>query len=93
LRTLKFILLGLILFVAPLPLLYGAERAVDAQDPLMVIRSYVRATYARDFVAAYRFISTEDRKVRELNRYRVVRTAALRSQRRASSASSSKWNC
>jgi Cytochrome c oxidase assembly protein CtaG/Cox11 len=50
-------------------LLYGVERAVDMQDPMAVIRSYVRATYARDFAAAYRLISAEDRKVRDLNRY------------------------
>ena len=34
-----------------------------------VVRNYLRATYARDFVAAYRLISAEDRKVRDLNRY------------------------
>ena len=51
------------------PSLYGAERAMDTQDPMTVIQSYLRATYARDFVAAYRFISAEDRKVRDVNRY------------------------
>jgi hypothetical protein len=39
------------------------------RDSMAVIRNYVRATYARDFVAAYRFISAEDRKVRDVNRY------------------------
>jgi hypothetical protein len=49
--------------------LHGAERAADMRDSMAVIRNYVRATYARDFVAAYRFISAEDRKVRDVNRY------------------------
>jgi hypothetical protein len=49
--------------------LYGAERAADMRDSMAVIRNYVRATYARDFVAAYRFISAEDRNVRDMNRY------------------------
>jgi hypothetical protein len=49
--------------------LHGAERAADMSDSMAVIRNYVRATYARDFVAAYRFISAEDRKVRDLNSY------------------------
>jgi len=49
--------------------LHGAERAADMRDLMAVIRNYVRATYARDFVAAYRFISAEDRKVRDVNRY------------------------
>ena len=39
------------------------------RDSMAVIRNYVRATYARDFVAAYRFISAEDRNVRDMNRY------------------------
>ena len=51
------------------PPLYGAERAMDTQDPMTVIQRYLRATYARDFVAAYRFISAEDRNVRDVNRY------------------------
>jgi hypothetical protein len=49
--------------------LSGAERAVDNHDTVFVVRSYLRATYARDFVAAYRFISAEDRNVRDVNRY------------------------
>jgi hypothetical protein len=47
----------------------GAERANDAHEPLGVIQAYLRATYARDFAAAYQFISAEDRKVRDVNRY------------------------
>lgn len=49
--------------------LSAAERAVDDDGAMLVVRSYLRATYARDFVAAYRFISAEDRKVRDMNRY------------------------
>ena len=49
--------------------LSAAERAVDNRDTMLVVRSYLRATYARDFAAAYRFISAEDRKVRDVNRY------------------------
>jgi len=55
--------------MAPRPPLYGAERAMDMQDPMTAIQGYLRATYARDFVVAYRIISAEDRKVRDLNRY------------------------
>lgn len=43
--------------------------AVDMSDPTQVIHAYLRATYARDFVEAYRFIASDDRKVRDLNRY------------------------
>jgi hypothetical protein len=39
------------------------------EEPARVIEAYVRATYARDFVEAYRFISAADRKARDVNRY------------------------
>ncbi len=48
---------------------WPTEPSLSDQDPARVLQAYVRATYARDFVAAYRFISAEDRKVRDLNRY------------------------
>jgi len=47
----------------------AAEPAQISPDPLIVLHSYLRATYARDFVEAYRLISKDDRKVRDLNRY------------------------
>lgn len=47
----------------------AAERAANLQEPAQVIEAYLRATYARDFVEAYRLISAADRKVRDVNRY------------------------
>lgn len=47
----------------------AAESGNTFQEPAQVIEAYVRATYARDFVEAYRFISADDRKLRDLNRY------------------------
>ena len=49
--------------------LHADEPSANQQSPLSVIRVYLRATYARDFAAAYQFISAEDRKVRDVNRY------------------------
>ena len=49
--------------------LSAAESVENFQDPARVLQAYLRATYARDFVEAYRFISTADRKVRDLKRY------------------------
>ena len=68
-KSLTFVVVALVLSMAFRPPLYGAERAMDTQDPMTVIQRYLRATYARDFVAAYRFISAEDRNVRDVNRY------------------------
>lgn len=56
-------------FLVGMTTLHAAESGVDMREPMLVVQSYVRATYARDFVGAYRFISAEDRKVRDLNRY------------------------
>ena len=47
----------------------AAERTAEPGTPAEVVQSYVRATYARDFVEAYRLISSEDRKIRDVNRY------------------------
>jgi hypothetical protein len=47
----------------------SAGNDIDPQDPARVLQSYLRATFARDFVAAYGLISSEDKKVRDLNRY------------------------
>jgi hypothetical protein len=49
--------------------LLAAEKTIDLGDPAQVIQAYLRATYARDFIEAYRLISAQDRKVRDLNRY------------------------
>jgi hypothetical protein len=47
----------------------AAEQSQLPRDPVLVLQAYLRATYARDFVEGYRFISSADRKVRDLNRY------------------------
>jgi len=49
--------------------LSAAQSAVSFQDPTRVLQAYLRATYARDFAEAYHYISTADRKVRDLDRY------------------------
>ncbi len=47
----------------------AAERMSDLQDPAFVIQAYLRATYARDYIDAYRYLSAEDRRVKDLDRY------------------------
>jgi hypothetical protein len=47
----------------------AAGRRTDLQEAAQVIQAYLRATYARDFVQAYALISSEDKKVRDVNRY------------------------
>jgi hypothetical protein len=57
--------------------LEGAEPSPNLRDPALVIQSYVRAIYARDYVDAYRYISTADQKVRDVNRYAQQRGAFM----------------
>ena len=47
----------------------GAEPSGNMAEPAAVIRNYLRAVYARDFTEAYRYVSAEDRRVRDLNQY------------------------
>ena len=58
-----------ILLVAAGPKLEAAEQQSDLRDPALVIQGYLRATYARDYIEAYRYISAADQRVKDLNRY------------------------
>jgi hypothetical protein len=70
-----------VIFIAQLVLLFAVGRAGaadaegDGAEPVKIIQAYLRATYARDFREAYWFISAEDRKVRDVNRYVQYRSA------------------
>ena len=44
-------------------------RQTAANDPLAVVRSYLKATYARDYRTAYGFISAADQRVRAEDSY------------------------
>jgi hypothetical protein len=46
-----------------------AGEALNLQEPISVAQAYLRATYARDYIDAYRYLSSEDRRVKDLNRY------------------------
>lgn len=65
----RIVLSHVVLVFATAAQLLAAERATHMGDPTQVIQAYLRATYARDYVEAYRLISAQDRKVRDLNRY------------------------
>src|SRR5262245_62202914 len=66
-----------LLLLAPAVKLEGAEPSPNLRDPAVVIQGYVRAIYARDFVDAYRYISTADQKFRDVNRYAQQRGAFM----------------
>ena len=57
--------------------LEAAEPSPNMRDPVVVIQGYVRAIYARDFIDAYRYISTADQKFRDVNRYAQQRGAFM----------------
>ncbi len=47
----------------------AAERMSDLQDPAFVIQAYLRATYARDYIDAYRRVKDLDRYVQQRRAY------------------------
>ena len=66
-----------LLLLAPELKLGAAEPSPNLRDPALVIQGYVRAIYARDFIDAYRYISTADQKFRDVNRYAQQRGAFM----------------
>jgi Cytochrome c oxidase assembly protein CtaG/Cox11 len=65
----------LIILAAPTP--EAAEQQTNLDDPARIVQGYLRATYARDYVEAYRYISTADQRVRDLNLYAQQRGAFM----------------
>jgi hypothetical protein len=65
----KVAMIILMLMAIHCAMISRAEPAQILPDPILVVRSYLRATYARDFADAYRVISSTDHKVRDLNKY------------------------
>jgi Cytochrome c oxidase assembly protein CtaG/Cox11 len=57
--------------------LEGAEPEPTLQDPTRVIQAYLRATYARDYIDAYHYISFADQRVKDVNRYAQQRGAFM----------------
>ena len=58
------VLAGLLLLL-PLVYLLAGERHKPADQPAVVLKEYLKAVYARDYKRAYRFISSEDKKLKE----------------------------
>jgi hypothetical protein len=74
-RILLSILAASLLLLAAGLKLEGAEPLPNLRDPALVIQSYVRSIYARDYLDAYRYISNADQKIRDVNRYAQQRGA------------------
>jgi hypothetical protein len=66
---LSSVIVTAIVLLASGPQAEGADTSPNLRDPALVIEGYLRATYARDYFDAYRYISTADRRVKDVNRY------------------------
>lgn len=75
-KPLLFVVTTLLL-VAAGPTPQAGERQTNLSDPALVVQGYLRATYARDYIEAYRYISSADQRVRDLNRYAQQRGAFM----------------
>src|SRR5713226_3331147 len=42
---------------------HSVERRPPAEDPFQVVEAYLKASYARDYSKAYRYISSQDQRV------------------------------
>jgi hypothetical protein len=71
------VIVTIFLLVAPPPKLEAADSQANLRDPAQVIQGYLRATYARDYVEAYRYISSADQRIKDLNRYAQQRGAFM----------------
>lgn len=67
----KFILTSLSCLLLALPPLFWLNRiaANPRQDPVETLTQYLKFLYARDFRQAYRFISTDDQRLKLPNEY------------------------
>ena len=75
-KLLSAIVTAILLLATGLPS-EGAEPSPNLRDPTRVIEGYVRAIYARDYIDAYRYISSADQRVRDANRYAQQRGAFM----------------
>ncbi len=58
-----------VLLILPAAYLQTAERFAYLEDPLVVLERYLRASYARDYINAYRYIAAEDQRIKDLDHY------------------------
>ena len=58
-----------VLLIIPAAYLQTAERAASPREPLTVLERYLRASYARDYIAAYRDIAAADQRVKDLDHF------------------------
>jgi hypothetical protein len=72
-----WVLITIFLLAAASLKLEAAEPQANLRDPAQVVQSYLRATYARDYIEAYRYVSTADQRVRDLSRYAQQRGAFM----------------
>jgi hypothetical protein len=72
-----WVLIMIFLLAAASLKLEAAEPQANLRDPAQVVQSYLRATYARDYIEAYRYVSTADQRVRDLSRYAQQRGAFM----------------
>ena len=71
------VIVTMFLLIAAAPRLGAADQQPDLRDAALVVQGYLRATYARDYVEAYRYISTADQRLRDLHRYAQQRGAFM----------------
>lgn len=67
--TLQLSVASSVLLILPAAYLFRGEHPSMAEGPVQVLTRYLKAAYARDFREAYRWISSEDRRLKDQKRY------------------------
>lgn len=67
--TLLLSIASSVLLILPAGYLFRGEHPSMAEGPVQVLTRYLKAAYARDFREAYRWISSEDRRLKDQKRY------------------------
>jgi hypothetical protein len=69
LRNALLAALGMIFLLLPAAYLLRYEHRLNSTAPEQVLAAYIKASYARDFPAAYRLISFRDRRLKTVHAY------------------------
>ncbi len=64
-----------VLLVLPAGYLWLGVRYDSSEEPVEILKRYFKATYARDYAAAYRLISSEDQRLKSQKTYVMERSA------------------
>lgn len=68
-KNIFFISVAVLLLLLPTAFFIAKRSSSPGEDPKEILKEYLRAAYARDYREAYRFISSEDQRLKDEETY------------------------